>query len=161
MMRFSKKAEYALIALVEMAQRARYNDLVTARFLAKRYHIPQELMGKVLQKLTRHGLLISVQGVKGGYTLARPLEKIAVLEVVQAMDGPLNLVSCNDGKLCDCEQLLNCNIRTPMQIIQDEFTLLLNSITVQDLVTRMQDAFALSAAKNKETIQQKQQRGVL
>ncbi len=139
MMRFSKKVEYALIALVEMADKIHFDDLVTARSLAKQYHIPQEIMGKVLQTLTRQGLLLSVQGVKGGYTLARPVDKINLLEVVESIDGPLKMVSCNDGKLCDCEQLLKCNIRTPMQVVQDEFAQLLYSISLKDLMTRMQN----------------------
>ncbi len=141
MMRFSKKVEYALIAMVEMAGQSVFDELVTARSLSREYRIPQEILSKVLQKLTRIGLLQSVQGIKGGYTLARPIEEINLLEVVESIDGPLRLVACNTGRPCDCEQFLFCNIQAPMQYIQDEFAQLLNSITLKDLMTRLKGDF--------------------
>ncbi len=141
MMRFSKKVEYALIAMVEMAQQSGYSELVTARSLSKEYRIPPEILSKVLQKLTRIGLLQSVQGIKGGYTLAKPVDQINLLEVVESIDGPLRLVACNTGRPCDCEQFLFCNIQTPMQYIQDEFAQLLRTITLKDLLTRMKGDF--------------------
>ena len=140
-MRFSKKVEYALIAMVEMAQQSGYSELVTARSLSKEYRIPPEILSKVLQKLTRIGLLQSVQGIKGGYTLAKPVDQINLLEVVESIDGPLRLVACNTGRPCDCEQFLFCNIQTPMQYIQDEFAQLLRTITLKDLLTRMKGDF--------------------
>ena len=141
MMRFSKKVEYALIAMVEMAKQSGYSELVTARSLSKEYRIPPEILSKVLQKLTRIGLLQSVQGIKGGYTLAKPVDQINLLEVVESIDGPLRLVACNTGRPCDCEQFLFCNIQTPMQYIQDEFAQLLRTITLKDLLTRMKGDF--------------------
>ncbi len=142
MMKFSKKVEYAMIAMVEMAQRQPYDDLITARSLAREYHIPPEILSKVLQKLTRSGLLQSVQGVKGGYTLARKVDQISVLDIVKSIDGPIQLVACNSGRPCDCEQFLVCNIQTPMHYIQDEFLQLLNNITLKDLLTRMRGDFS-------------------
>jgi Rrf2 family protein len=153
MMRFSKKVEYALIAMVEMAQQGDYSELVTARSLSREYRIPQEILSKVLQKLTRIGLLQSVQGIKGGYTLARPIEEINMLQVVESIDGPLRLVACNSGRPCDCEQFLFCNIQSPMQYIQNEFAQLLRSITLKDLLTRMKGDFSwVYDKKNPEKI---------
>ncbi len=137
MMRFSKKVEYALIAMVEMARRNPEYDLVTARSLAREYHIPQEILSKVLQKLTKIGLLQSVQGIKGGYTLAREVEQINLLDVVECIEGPMRVVACTTGRPCDCSQFLFCNIQTPMQYIQDEILQLLRSITLKDLLRQM------------------------
>lgn len=142
MMKFSKKVEYAMIAMVEMARRQNYDNLITARWLARQYHIPQEILSKVLQKLTKIGLLQSVQGVKGGYALAKNVEQINVLDVVQSIDGPIHLVSCDTGRPCDCEQFLFCNIQSPMHYIQDEFIQLLKNITLKDLLTRMRGDFS-------------------
>ena len=141
-MKFSKKVEYAMIAMVEMARRQSYDNLITARWLARQYHIPQEILSKVLQKLTKIGLLQSVQGVKGGYALAKNVDQINVLDVVQSIDGPIHLVSCDTGRPCDCEQFLFCNIQAPMQYIQDEFIQLLKNITLKDLLTRMRGDFS-------------------
>ncbi len=155
MMRFSKKVEYALIAMVEMAQQADYDELVTARSLSREYRIPQEILSKVLQKLTRIGLLQSVQGIKGGYTLAKPMDQINLLEVVESIDGPLRLVACNTGRPCDCEQFLFCNIQTPMQYIQNEFAELLRTITLKDLLTRMKVDFTWAIAQKNADAGQK------
>lgn len=147
MLRFSKKVEYALIAMVEMARRNPDYELVTARSLAKEYRIPQEILSKVLQKLTKIGLLQSVQGVKGGYTLARCVDDINLLEVVECIDGPLRLVSCTTGRPCDCSQFLFCNIQTPMQYIQDEVVQLLRSIKLKDLLNQMKVDFNWALCK--------------
>ena len=66
MLRFSKKVEYALIAMLYMADKDP-GELTTARELSDKYDISLELMGKLLQSLTRHDLITSVQGAKGGY----------------------------------------------------------------------------------------------
>ena len=124
-----------MMALLEMGEHPP-SDLVTAKYLAKQFHIPQEIMGKVLQVLKRHNLLNSVQGVNGGYLLEKPLDKIRLLEVIEALDGPVNLVSCSSGRFCDCDQLINCNIKTPMEIIQNELAQFFYSITLGDIQKR-------------------------
>jgi len=132
MLKFSKKVEYALISLFEMSDKSQEEPLTT-REIAKQYHIPQELLGKVLQTLSKKGLLLSVQGVKGGYILGNPLKNIKVLEVVEAIDGPISLIACNTGNFCDCSQLVKCNIKTPMEMIQSELVDFFNEISLQEL----------------------------
>ncbi len=135
MLRFSKKVEYALIAMVEMAEQEP-SELVTAREISRRYNIPNEILGKILQKLTRQGLLKSVQGVRGGYTLERRPQTITIREVVEAVDGPMSLVACSTDANCECEQLVFCNIRYPMHIIESELVRFFNSITLRQLMGR-------------------------
>ena len=74
MLRLSKKADYALMAMKHLATRT---DLASAsaREIAEEYDIPVELMAKVLQRLARRGLLTSHQGTRGGYRLARGAER--------------------------------------------------------------------------------------
>ena len=69
MVRLSKKVEYGLIAMRHIATR-RGGDLVTAKEIAGTYKIPYELLAKVLQRLSKAGLILSVHGVHGGYSLA-------------------------------------------------------------------------------------------
>ena len=135
MFKFSKKVEYGMMALLEVANHTP-EDLVTAKALARQFHIPPEIMGKVLQVLKRNNLLESVQGVNGGYLLRKSLDKISLLDVIEALDGPVNLVSCSNGKFCDCEQLLHCNIKTPLEIIQNELAQFFYSITLDDIRNR-------------------------
>ena len=69
MLRLSKKADYALIAMKHLAHKDSGATSTSAREIAEQYDIPIELMAKVLQRLVRTGLLVSTQGTRGGYTL--------------------------------------------------------------------------------------------
>jgi Rrf2 family protein len=134
-LKFSKKTEYALIAVLEMTGRSPDN-LLTTRDLSRSYKIPLEILGKVLQKLVKNHILISVQGVHGGYLLSRSAEKIKVKEIIEAVEGPIQLISCSSGRICDCEQIFHCNIRQPMGVIQYELAQFFDGITVMDLRER-------------------------
>ena len=80
MLRLSKKADYALIAMKHLAMRPD-SASASAREIAEQYDIPIELMAKVLQRLARRGLLTSHQGTRGGYRLGRPTALISVADV--------------------------------------------------------------------------------
>jgi Rrf2 family transcriptional regulator, cysteine metabolism repressor len=118
MLKLSKKVEYALISMMHMDSRHN-GDLATAREMSDDYHIPGELLGKVLQSLAKVQLIQSVQGSKGGYRLVRPLEKITLGEVVQAVEGPVQIAACQGDPAC-CEQFTNCNIRKPVFQVQQQ-----------------------------------------
>ena len=90
MLRLSKKADYALMAMKHLALRADRGSS-SAREIAEQYDIPIELMAKVLQRLVRRGLLASHQGTRGGYQLARQPGLISVADVIQAIDGPVTV----------------------------------------------------------------------
>ncbi len=71
MLRLSKKSDYALIAMKHLAMRPDGGASSSAREISESYDIPLELLAKVLQRLVRARLLVSVQGTRGGYRLAR------------------------------------------------------------------------------------------
>src|ERR1700694_3128167 len=112
MLRLSKKADYALIAMKHLALRGDRGSS-SAREIAEQYDIPIELMAKVLQRVVRRGLLASHQGTRGGYELARVPGQISVADVIQAIDGPVTVTACStdDGQ---CEQYAKCNVRDPL-----------------------------------------------
>ena len=95
MLRLSKKADYALLALRHLAAHADRNA-VSARELAEMYDIPPELLAKVLQRLVHAQLLESHQGTRGGYVLSRPAAAMSVAEVIQIIDGPLTVTACSE-----------------------------------------------------------------
>src|ERR1043165_7845141 len=96
MLRLSKKSDYALMAMKHLALRGdRELASSSAREIAELYDIPIELMAKVLQKLVRRGLLMSQQGTRGGYQLARLPTQISVADVIQAIDGPVTVTACS------------------------------------------------------------------
>ena len=128
MMKFSKKVEYALIALLHIAKKLN-GELTTARELSDKFSISLELMGKILQNLVKNGMIVSVQGVKGGYYLARPMDQINLSSVITAIDGPIALTDCiATGNPENCDRGKNCLIRNSMEDIQAKLMNLLDQI---------------------------------
>ena len=135
MLRLSKKADYALLSMRHMAAH-RDRGALSSRELAERYDIPSELLAKVLQKLVRGRLLVSVQGIRGGYALARPAEQISVADVIQAVDGPLTVTACSDTDH-SCDQYSKCNIRDPLWRIKDRIVSALAATSVAELAQEL------------------------
>ena len=109
MLRLSKKTDYALMAMKHLASDPR-RRAASAREIAETYDIPVELMAKVLTRLVRSGLLISHQGVHGGFELAQPPAATSVAAVFEAIDGPLTMTACIQGD-DRCDQFSKCNVR--------------------------------------------------
>ena len=84
MLRLSKKADYALIAMKHLSNRDSGAASTSAREIAEQYDIPIELMAKVLQRLVRTGLLVSTQGTRGGYTLSRSSASIPATRTISS-----------------------------------------------------------------------------
>ncbi len=131
MLRFSKKADYALIALADLASRPE-GASSSAREIAERYNIPIELMAKVLQRLVRMGMVASHQGTRGGYHLARDATQISVADVIQGIDGPVLVTACSDEDE-SCDQYDKCNVRDPLWRLKDRIVQSLASFTVNEL----------------------------
>lgn len=121
MIRLSRKVEYAIIALLHLAENAQ-EEPVSAREIIEKYHLPSELVGKILQKLGKADLIESVQGVKGGYILKKPLEDISLKEVIDVIDGSVRLTRCStrSDRFCSCHQLKDCNIKNAIYYLQRE-----------------------------------------
>ena len=132
MLRLSKKADYALIAMKHLALSQGGAVSVSAREIAEQYDIPIELMAKVLQRLVRSGLLVSTQGTRGGYTLRRPSASISVADVIQAIDGPFTVTACSTENN-DCEQYSKCSIRDPLWQIRERIAAALGTVSVAEL----------------------------
>ena len=132
MLRLSKKADYALIAMKHLAQKSVSAQSTSAREIAEQYDIPIELMAKVLQRLVRTGLLISTQGTRGGYMLSRAPKSISVADVIQAIDGPLTVTACSTDNN-DCEQYSKCSIRDPLWQIRERIVAALGTVTLSEM----------------------------
>ena len=132
MLRLSKKADYALLALRHLAANAD-RGAVSARELAETYDLPPELLAKVLQRLVRAKYLNSIQGIHGGYGLAKPAGSISVADVIQSIDGPLTVTACSETDH-NCEQYSKCNIRDPLWQVKDRIIAALAGTSIADLV---------------------------
>jgi Rrf2 family protein len=131
MLRLSKKADYALMAMKHLATRPDAAS-ASAREIAEQYDIPVELMAKVLQRLARRGLVTSHQGTRGGYRLARSSGAISVADIIQAIDGPLNVTACST-EAENCGQYAKCSIRDPLWRIKDRIVAALATCSLQEI----------------------------
>ncbi len=101
----SQACKYGLRAVVRVA--AEGGQPMLSRDIARELSIPEHFLAKILQDLSKTGLLLSFKGRGGGFRLARPAADIRLLEVVQAIDGPqfgqgclLGLPECSDNTPC-------------------------------------------------------------
>jgi Rrf2 family protein len=131
MLRFSKKADYALMATRHLAS-APTGSSVSAREIAEAYAIPTELLAKVLQRLVRSKLLVSVQGTRGGYRLADDPRRMTVADVIQAIDGPVAVTACSPTDHA-CEQFEHCGIRDPLWKIKSRIVEALSTVSLAEL----------------------------
>ncbi|MBM61449.1 MAG: transcriptional regulator [Acidobacteria bacterium] len=129
MLRLSKKAEYALMAVKDLASRS---AAASAREIAERYGIPVDLLAKVLQRLVREEILASHYGTHGGYVLARSASQISVANVIEAIDGPVMVTGCTKADH-DCDQYDTCNIRDPLWRIKDQIVQALTAYSLKAL----------------------------
>jgi Rrf2 family protein len=132
MLRFTKRADYGLMAIHYIAS---HEDagVVSVRRIAEEFTIPPELLAKILQKLAKERLIISQNGPRGGYVLARRPIEITVGQVVRALEGPINIVECLEED-SDCPQMARCNLRRPVQKIQAAISQMLDTMTLAELV---------------------------
>src|SRR5207244_5221068 len=83
--------------------------VVNTKEIAEEYNIPVELLAKVLQKLGKKGLIVSQNGPKGGYVLAKSSTDISVLSVIQAIEGHIGITECYHNEDSSCMQMPRCN----------------------------------------------------
>ncbi|NKB81151.1 MAG: Rrf2 family transcriptional regulator [Nitrospirales bacterium] len=139
MLKLSKKADYALMALQYIAS-VQFGDMAKARVvntkeIAEEHHIPVELLAKVLQTLAKHDMIESQNGPKGGYVLQRNPKSITIAQVLEAIEGPLGITDCYHEKDQElCSQWNHCNIRTPLLRVQESIYQLLNSMSINDML---------------------------
>lgn len=133
-MRLSKKAEYALRALVAIARQPRSWPI---QELSAQENIPIKFLEQILLALRHAGLLSSKRGVGGGYTLLKPAHQITLGEVLRVLDGPLAPVPCvaeRPGEPCTCPNPDTCALRLTMATVRRELSALLESRTIDDML---------------------------
>lgn len=87
-MRISRSTEYALLSVGYIAQH-QDQKIILSQDISKQYNIPLEYLLKILQQLVRANVLRSKRGPRGGFSLARPPQKITMLQIIEAVDGPM------------------------------------------------------------------------
>jgi Rrf2 family protein len=131
MFKFSKKADYGLIAMKHLANH-REKHACSANEIAEEYGISATLMAKVLQKLAKNNLVAAKHGSTGGYQLAKDPGRISALEVITAIDGPVLITSCvTSHGTCDATD--RCSVKEPLRRVNESIMEVLQTVTVAQL----------------------------
>ncbi len=112
MLRLSKMADYGTVVLSGMAHEPARSKSATE--LAAAIHVPAPTVSKILKMLARAGLVSSVRGARGGYLLARAPQAISLVDIIDAMDGPIGMTECSITPGL-CAQEHGCAVRANWQ----------------------------------------------
>lgn len=132
MIRLSKRTDYGLMAIRRLSS-IPAGSFLSAREIAAQYSIPQALMAKLLQRLTRSGLVASHHGTKGGYQITRPASEISLWEIIEAIEGPICFTECLDPVKGDCPQGTTCTVQRPLLAVHRRITRVLEDTMLRDL----------------------------
>jgi Rrf2 family protein len=133
MFTLTKKTEYAMIATCHLAHIGQ--KVVSARDIARLHSLRLPLLMNVLKALNKDGILRSVRGARGGYTLAVGPKSISLSRLIAAVEGPPRLVKCALPQPHDppCELKGICTVSPPLSKVHNLFSGFLKSVSVADV----------------------------
>jgi len=134
-MRLTTKGRFAVTAMLDIALH-RGGGPVTLAGISQRQNISLSYLEQLFGRLRRRNLVESVRGPGGGYTLAHPLDKVSVADIVVAVDEPLDATQC--GGKQDCLDEGRCMTHDLWESLNKKIYEYLQSVTLQDLVTKQQ-----------------------
>ncbi|RZL40842.1 MAG: Rrf2 family transcriptional regulator [Pedobacter sp.] len=126
---FSKTCEYAIRAVFYIAHTTATGTKVGIKDIAAGIDSPELYLGKILQDLSRKGLISSTKGPNGGFFLTSQMLNLPLIEVVKAVDGDNLFVGCGLG-LKQCSAINPCPLHFQFEEIRDKLTILLNTTTI-------------------------------
>jgi Rrf2 family protein len=142
-MKLSKRGEYGLKALIDLASQEDPQILVQIKDIAERQQIPVKFLEQIMLAMKNGGILHSRAGIGGGYYLARPADEITLGQVVRLLDGPLAPISCVSQmayERCVCEDEATCGLRLAMLDVRNAIADILDKTTLADVSTRVERA---------------------
>ena len=130
MLKLTRKLEYALIALSHIQGQAP-EKIVSTKEIAETHRIPLQLLAKTLQQLAKHNIIEAIQGAHGGYRLKKSLDNINMNTLIQILEGPIGIMDCSVDS--NCVQLDICNIRKPINRVNDAIVSMFDNLTLADI----------------------------
>ena len=129
MLKITRKVEYALIAVRHLKENPR--KLISVSEISNLYGIPKEVLAKTMQKLAGANIVSSVKGSHGGYKATSKASKITLNDFFEILEGPTAIMDCYFDS--GCNHLTNCNIRGPINKINDSIRNLFDNLTLADI----------------------------
>ncbi len=138
-MKLSKRGEYGIKALIELASGDDEHSVIRIREIAERENIPVKFLEQILLTLKNAGILHSRLGVSGGYYLARPADEITLGQIVRTLDGtlaPIRCVSQIAYERCVCPDEETCGLRLIMLDVRNAIADILDHTTLAEVARR-------------------------
>lgn len=140
-MRLTKQTNYAIRMLMFCA--AREQELSRVQDVAKSYAVSELFLFKILQPLVAAGIMETVRGRNGGIRLARPADKITLLDVVKVTEENFAMAECFDDREAGCPLVNACALNSALREALNAFFEVLSRHTIRSLVDSRTDIYAL------------------
>lgn len=131
MLRVTRLTDYATLLLTVLA--ATPDAVHSATALAERTHLELSTVSKVLKSLAHGGLVEGLRGVNGGYRMARSPQAISLFEIVEAIEGPLEMTECS-GDHSRCEHEPHCSVAPHWRQVNDLIADALRGMTLAQML---------------------------
>jgi len=133
MIKLNKMTDYGIVVMVRLAVAG--ERMQTAPEIAAATGLTQPTVAKLLKTLVQGGLAVSQRGAQGGYTLARPPERISVVEALEVLDGRLSLTDCVGGDHDSCERESQCLMSGRWNRVNAAIVGALKNLTLADMMS--------------------------
>jgi FeS assembly SUF system regulator len=130
-MRLTHLADYAVVIMTAAARREAGARL-SASELAQDTGVPLPTTQKLMGRLAAEGLLTSVRGAAGGFALARPAGEITLADIVEAVEGPIAMTVCSEGRT-DCALDAHCMVKPHMGVVGNAIRGALGAVSLTEL----------------------------
>lgn len=140
-MHLSKRGEYGLRAMIDLAAWESKTQVVQIKDIAGRERIPAKFLEQILLTLKNAGLVHSRMGVGGGYYLAKPAEEITLGHIIRILDGPLAPLRCVSQmayESCGCPDEATCGLRMSMLDVRNAIAGVLDHTSLADVIGRVE-----------------------
>jgi Rrf2 family protein len=136
-MKISTKIRYGARAMLQLA--SHYGEgPIELKEIAKKEDLSLKYLEQVINPLRTDGLVKAIRGSKGGYSLAKPPSEICLYDVIETLEGPLNLLEClGDPKAC--QKVSSCVTREIWKEVSDAISKIFYSVTLEDMVNRKRE----------------------
>lgn len=128
----STKVDYALLIMVELGKPSD-QEYQSLHDIAARHHISSKYLSQLVVPLKKAGLVESKEGKTGGYQITKSLKDITVRSIVEAVDGPLQIVKCMDSEK-DCPVETTCHTKPIWENLKSDIYQLLDQKTLADIL---------------------------
>jgi len=130
-LQLTRGGEYAIRAMAHLASHP-VGEVSALREVGREQDVPESFLAKIFQTLVRAGLVTSQRGAHGGFSLARPPDRITAREVIEAVDGPIALNVCVIRPE-ECGRSVECRMHVAWVDAQERMMQVLDGITLADL----------------------------